>query len=96
MNRNLFFIFYRTPLHYAAKKNQALATRLLLDDGADPCIFDKNGFTPLHSACEYGSNDVINTLFENKMDPNTSFRKGVYFIFLTLGTNSHSRSMSTY
>ncbi|OHT00242.1 hypothetical protein TRFO_33116 [Tritrichomonas foetus] len=77
-HRTFIFFIYRTPLHFASHKNRALAARLLLTDGADPHSFDKNGFTPLHSACEHGSNDFIQVLLEFNAKPDITFRKGIF------------------
>jgi hypothetical protein len=42
----------RTPLHNAARNNQADAVKLLLDHGANVNC-DTDGWTPLHNACNF-------------------------------------------
>ena len=91
----MFILFvFRTPLHYASRRNQALAARFLLNDGADPHAFDKNGYTPLHSACECGAIDFIKVLFEFKANSKICFRRGVLFCY-SLGSYTYCCSIST-
>ena len=53
----------RTPLHEAAKHGQLGQVTLLLDKGAMVCI-TRNGYSPLHYACEEGHLDVAKKLLE--------------------------------
>lgn len=54
----------RTPLHHAAAKNRSEVVRQLLDLGADPNATDLIGATPLVTAAQAGSNDVIALLID--------------------------------
>ena len=47
----------RTPLHYAAQSNNPEAVRLLLKNGADVELKDKDGDQPIHKAAEEGNNE---------------------------------------
>ncbi|CAB0030574.1 unnamed protein product [Trichogramma brassicae] len=40
-----------TPLHWALKKDKKRMARVLLSEGANPSLTDKNGRTALHSIC---------------------------------------------
>ncbi|GIQ89930.1 hypothetical protein KIPB_012546, partial [Kipferlia bialata] len=48
-----------SPLHLAAAQGDHLAVRLLLDAGADVHMGDRNGRTPLHSACGYTASSEV-------------------------------------
>ena len=51
INVNEFDSGKRTPLFHAAHNNHLKTVRLLLDMGADPNLSDKDGQTPLATAC---------------------------------------------
>ncbi|XP_066542800.1 BRCA1-associated RING domain protein 1 isoform X2 [Hoplias malabaricus] len=53
-----------TPLHLAAIKGDAEATKELLAQGADPNLKDHAGWTPLHEACNLGHLDVVEVLLQ--------------------------------
>lgn len=55
-----------TPLHAAAKANQAAAIRLLLKGGADPKARDAKGRTPLQLAKSAKATAAIKTLGESR------------------------------
>ncbi|GAB5379785.1 MAG: hypothetical protein Alis3KO_06760 [Aliiglaciecola sp.] len=73
--------FGKTPLMYAAQRNNLEAVRLLLEAGADPnsrttapsitCYYDLKTFnmTALHYATRYASLEVIKTLLEFGASP---------------------------
>jgi ankyrin repeat protein len=66
----------RTPLHYSARHNHALAARLICDAGGDVHAFDISGFTPVDCAFEVGADDFLRISLEFRANPNISFRKG--------------------
>lgn len=49
-NPNMLDLRYRTPLHYNAARGNTKLIEVLLDNGADCNIRDKEGFTPLEVA----------------------------------------------
>ncbi|MBN3308900.1 ANR66 protein, partial [Amia calva] len=44
----------RTPLHWAAAKGQAETVKILIENGARPCLRTDSGWTPAHFASESG------------------------------------------
>ena len=54
----------RTPLHYAAerRKKRRNRTSILLAAGANPCVPDDSGWTPLHMAARHGSDVAVSML----------------------------------
>jgi len=59
-----------TPLHWAAKYNNRDAVAVLIAYEAEH-LFDINGFTPLHVACESASIEAVSTLLlDEKCDIN--------------------------
>ncbi|CAB0035966.1 unnamed protein product [Trichogramma brassicae] len=56
----------RTPLHFALFRNNKKLVKLLLENGADPTIIDKDGWTTLHILCEKKNDGdgLAKTLFE--------------------------------
>ncbi len=48
-------LFGETPLHVAARKNNAAAVRALLRAGADKAVLSRQGWAPLHVAAMHGS-----------------------------------------
>lgn len=51
-----------TPLHYAARSNEATLAGFLLSAGADVNARDPKGMTPLHYAAQKGSEEVVQVL----------------------------------
>jgi len=47
----------KTALHYAAENHREELIRLLLENGSDPSLSDKDYNTPLHLVCK-GSTDI--------------------------------------
>ena len=50
-----------SPLHLAARWNQAKAVKILLDNNASMKIQDSKGNYPLDYAAERGNNECVNT-----------------------------------
>jgi ankyrin repeat protein len=56
-----------TALHLAIGKSNVTAVRLLLSNGANPNIADKDGDTPLHVAAAYAKDmDIVELLLNKK------------------------------
>ncbi|XP_014222677.1 ankyrin-1-like [Trichogramma pretiosum] len=56
----------RTALHFALFRNNKKLVKLLLKNGADPTMIDKEGWTTLHILCEKKNDgdELLKTLFE--------------------------------
>ncbi|XP_067100045.1 ankyrin repeat domain-containing protein 66 [Osmerus mordax] len=52
----------KTPLHWAAAKGQTETARILIENGARPCLRADNGWTPAHFAAESGRLGVLRLL----------------------------------
>ena len=65
-----------TPLHWAAEADQAEATDLLLNHGADKTARTDGGWTPLHSAAAKGSTNVIALLLKRRAPVNAISQSG--------------------
>ena len=52
-------IFGRTALHWAVRECNSIAVGHLIDKGADPNIYDKDGLSPLHLAASKGNGTEI-------------------------------------
>jgi len=59
-------------LHIAAKKDDAKAAALLLQNEHNPDVTSKSGFTPLHIAAHYGNEAIANLLVTRGADVNFS------------------------
>ncbi|XP_063707061.1 ankyrin-3-like isoform X2 [Culicoides brevitarsis] len=64
-------------LHIAAKKDDAKAAALLLENDHNPDISSKSGFTPLHISAHYGNVDVANLLIEKGADVNFTAKHNI-------------------
>lgn len=69
---NVRDIANRTPLHQAVLKQDECMILLLLDYGADLSYVSKLGKTPLHTACEIGSIDIVKLLMESEQIKNNN------------------------
>ena len=49
-------------LRTAALRGDLAALTRALDEGADPCLADEDGYTPLHYAAGYGRLDILQAL----------------------------------
>ena len=56
-------LYFHTPLHYAAKYGQESQTVSLLDKGAST-IVTRDGYSPLHYACQEGHLNVVKKLLK--------------------------------
>ena len=65
----------RQPLHYAALENRLNDAKNRLDEGDDPDLGDRCGFTALHFAAQQGSVDVARLLVDcgAEVDPIDSY-----------------------
>ncbi|XP_030644432.1 ankyrin repeat domain-containing protein 66 [Chanos chanos] len=52
----------KTPLHWAAAKGQTEIVRILIENGARPCLRTDFGWTPAHFAAESGKLAVLHLL----------------------------------
>lgn len=59
----------RTPLYSAVRANQFTAVRLLLQNGADPCLAGPHGDAPLHIAASLGFVKIAKELVQYGADP---------------------------
>jgi ankyrin repeat protein len=51
--------FNKTPFHFACRKGDNALIRYLLDQGANPTVVDRDGYTPLHYLCEIENYEMI-------------------------------------
>jgi len=63
-------------LHWAARQGQAEMARLLIGNGADPDIRNREGETPLHWAASEGQKELVVILIVHGADVNALTRKG--------------------
>jgi ankyrin repeat protein len=59
----------------AAAAKSALAAGVLVDQGADPNVADRGGATPLQTAAQNGSLDLVNKLLAKGANPNAQTAK---------------------
>ena len=65
-----------TPLHYAAWEGHKEIAELLIVEGADVNVKDKNSATPLHLAAEYDHKEIAELLIANGADVNAKRSDG--------------------
>ena len=58
-----------TPLHYACKKNDLKAVKILLANKAKPNVFTDYMLSPLHFAAQNGSSEIVSTLIDYGANP---------------------------
>lgn len=54
----------RSALHYAAGNNNTEITKILLNHKASITIEDIEGYTPVHTSCKYGREEVLHLLLK--------------------------------
>ncbi|XP_027856226.1 ankyrin repeat domain-containing protein 66 [Xiphophorus couchianus] len=61
---------YKTPLHWAAANGDTEIVKMLLENGANPCLKTAHGWTPAHYAAESGHLSTLRILhtFHAPMD----------------------------
>lgn len=77
-----------SPLHQAAKNNDAVVIKRLLDEGADKDARDGDGFTPLHVAGEHNSAAVAQVLLEAGADKEARGGRGTTPLHSAAAANS--------
>lgn len=91
-----------TPLQFACMyrhkgklKDRQKFIEFLLENGADPNSCNKyTYFTPLHWACRYGDNEIVDALLRGGATPFTPDSKG-YFPIDLAGVFNHSDVIKT-
>jgi ankyrin repeat protein len=66
----------QTPLYRAASKNLLDMAALLLSEGANPSISNKDGDTPLHVAAAYGYKSMVELLLSKGANPSAKSKDG--------------------
>lgn len=66
----------QTPLHVAARCNQVIQAKMLLNAGAQIDARDKEGHTPLSVAIQSAQLDIAKRLLEEKADPDIADQVG--------------------
>ncbi|XP_021368413.1 tankyrase-like isoform X2 [Mizuhopecten yessoensis] len=82
---NAVNVWQRTPLMKAVVNFKIAAANYLISEGADVCVSDENGTTPLHVAASYGNLGLVKTLQENRANNNAQDQRGrtpMYFAIL--------------
>jgi len=54
----------KSALHYAASSNNTEVAIILLKHEASVLVEDKEGYTPVHTACKYGSEEVLQLILK--------------------------------
>jgi ankyrin repeat protein len=65
-----------SPLHWAAHVNDLGAAKRLLDEGADPNLANRFGFTPLHEAAIVRNAQMLEAMLDAGGDANATFGEG--------------------
>jgi len=74
----------QTPLSLASWAKDGPASsypeimRILLEKGAEPCVYGDKGWTPLHLASYHGEAERVGILLEGGADPNAPVRDGYF------------------
>ena len=77
----------RSGLHHAAALDDVVAARSLLDDGLDPNLPDRLGFTPLHFAAQEWSEGVASVLLERGAEVDALNRYGNTPLFVAVAAS---------
>ena len=54
----------RSALHYAAGNNNTEIAKILLNHTASVTIEDIEGYTPVHTSCKYGREEVLQLMLK--------------------------------
>ena len=81
----------QTPLHYAALWNDLKAVRLLLKNGADVELQDKDGVQPIFNAADHGNNEYVDV---PRNIPWTRFCHNYHYTNLTFVGNLRFKTRS--
>lgn len=65
-----------TPLHHACLSGQVTIVQLLIENGADPNVFNSFDETPLHYACRRGVVNVVHYMINHGADSSCIDKKG--------------------
>jgi ankyrin repeat protein len=89
----------KTPLHYAAEKNNGFffsqardMTKILLRHGANPNIYDSQGYTALHIAAQFGCLKTIRALFNSNVRVDLQDFQGNTALHLAVQNNKRKTS----
>ena len=68
----------KTALHYAVALNREQIAGILLNHGGSVSMPDKDGYTPLHTACKYGRETLLSEMlkFEKSFDVDLPTKDG--------------------
>lgn len=58
----------KSALHYAAGRNNTEIAIILLDHEASVLVEDKEGYTPVHTACKYGREEVLQLMLNKRTE----------------------------
>ena len=58
----------KSSLHYAAGSNNTEIVILLLDHEASVLVEDREGYTPVHTACKYGREEVLQLMLNKRTE----------------------------
>ena len=84
----LDYLHNEPPLIYSIKQDRPKITELLLQEGAEPNITNKNGDTALHIASRLGLTKKIKLLFKYKANPNAIDSNCKTALFNTIYSNN--------
>ena len=58
----------KSALHYAAGSNNTEIAILLLDHEASVLVEDREGYTPVHTTCKYGREEVLQLMLNKRTE----------------------------
>jgi len=58
----------KSALHYAAGSNKTEVAIILLEHEASVLVEDKEGYTPVHTACKYGREEVLQLMIKERSE----------------------------
>ena len=59
----------KTALHYAVALNHAEIAFTLMQEGGSVLVADNHGYTPVHTACKYGREELLIFMFDKLSSP---------------------------